>query len=85
MTFAETADGAAFVTARADHGEAAPLWLLEKLVVDRGRRSMVIAAPNVDVARFAAPGGGGGRRRAAGAPALARSSRRGGSPVPRPS
>ena len=54
MTFMETDGGAAFVTARPDYGEPAPLWLLERISVERGRRSLVMAGGGVDLSRFAA-------------------------------
>ncbi len=54
MTFAETEDGAAFVTARSDYGEPAPLWLLERLAVERSQRSLVMATRDVEAERFAA-------------------------------
>jgi hypothetical protein len=54
MTFVETDDGAAFVTARSDFGEPAPLWLLERLSVERSQRSLVMATRNAKVERFAA-------------------------------
>ncbi len=42
MTFLQTEDGAAFVTARTDYGRPAPLWLLERLAVERSRHSLVL-------------------------------------------
>jgi hypothetical protein len=53
MTFLETEEGAAFVTARGDYGEPAPLWLLERLSVERSRRSLVMATRDVEEERFA--------------------------------
>lgn len=48
LTFAATEGGAAFVTARADQGSPAPLWLLQRLAVARGPESLVmVAAPAV--------------------------------------
>ena len=43
MTFVRTGPGAAFVSAREDYGAAAPLWLLSRVSVQRGRRSLVMA------------------------------------------
>ncbi len=43
MTFLQTPRGAAFVSARGDHGDAAPLWLLEELSVRRTGASVVMA------------------------------------------
>ncbi len=51
MIFAETTDGAAFVTARPDYGSPAPLWLLRPLAVERGRESLVMAAGD-DVGQY---------------------------------
>ena len=53
MTFLQTDDGAAFVTARRDDGEATPLWLLDRLAVERSRRSLVMVAGDTDADRFA--------------------------------
>ncbi|MGA9748607.1 MAG: hypothetical protein WBQ50_14200 [Nocardioides sp.] len=50
MTFVQTDDGAAFVTARTDYGRPAPLWLLERLGVERSDRSLVLAAERGDAA-----------------------------------
>ena len=52
MTFVPTDDGAAFVSARPDHGEPAPLWLLERLAVRESERSLVMATERSDVRRF---------------------------------
>ena len=52
MTFAETRTGAAFVTARSDYGEAAPLWLLERVHVARTGRAVVVTTPGTDGRRF---------------------------------
>ena len=52
LTFADTARGAAFVSARDDYGEPAPLWLLERLSVERSRRALVMAADDQRAGRF---------------------------------
>lgn len=53
MVFLETRDGAAFVTARTDYGEQAPLWLLEPLTVQRSPRALAaVAGGSVEAERF---------------------------------
>ena len=55
MVFLETRDGAAFVTARTDYGEQAPLWLLEPLTVQRSPRALAaVAGGSVEAERFGA-------------------------------
>ncbi len=44
LTLARTRHGAAFVSARGDHGDPAPLWLLDPLTVRRSPRTLVMAA-----------------------------------------
>lgn len=53
MVFAQTEDGAAFVTARNDYGEQAPLWLLDRLTVLRSGRAMAaVAGDRAEAVRF---------------------------------
>ena len=55
MVFLETEDGAAFVTARSDYGEQAPLWLLDRLaVLDSPRALAAVAGDRSDARRFRA-------------------------------
>lgn len=42
LAFAETSHGAAFVSARGDYGDAAPLWLLDRVRTEHSRRSLVM-------------------------------------------
>ena len=44
MTFASTEDGARFVSARGDYGRPAPLWMLERLAVERSPQALVMVA-----------------------------------------
>jgi hypothetical protein len=53
MTFLSTRDGAAFVSARGDFGDAAPLWLLERLAVARSGRALVMVADPADADVYA--------------------------------
>lgn len=53
LTLTKTAKGAAFVSARGDYGDAAPLWLLDRLHVRRGDRWLVMTTRRADVPRFA--------------------------------
>lgn len=54
MMFVQTREGAAFVTARNDYGEQAPLWLLERLTVLRSPRAMAaVAGDEAEAQRFA--------------------------------
>jgi hypothetical protein len=54
MVFLQTPDGAAFVTARNDYGEQAPLWLLERLTVLSGPRALAaVAGDRAEARRFA--------------------------------
>lgn len=55
MTFLGTDDGAAFVSARGDYGRPAPLWMLERLAVQRSEQALVMVAG----AATDAPGGRG--------------------------
>ncbi len=52
LTLARTARGAAFVSAKGDYGDAAPLWLLDRLHVNRGDRWLVMATNRSDLPRF---------------------------------
>lgn len=53
MVFLQTKNGAAFVTARHDYGEQAPLWLLERLTVLRSPRALAaVAGDRVEAQRF---------------------------------
>lgn len=53
MVFLQTPDGAAFVTARTDYGEQAPLWLLERLTVLRSPRALAaVAGDRSEAKRF---------------------------------
>jgi hypothetical protein len=52
MTFAETPTGAAFVSARDNFGEAAPLWMLDRVSVQRGPLALVVST-NEAGGRFA--------------------------------
>lgn len=52
LTFAETKHGAAFVTARPNFGDAAPLWLLERVQALRTGRSLVVTSQGGRPARF---------------------------------
>jgi hypothetical protein len=54
LTFARAPRGAAFVSARGDYGDPAPLWLLSRLAVESSRRSLVMVAGAADLARFSA-------------------------------
>ncbi len=54
VTFAQTRRGAAFVSARGDYGDVTPLWLLSRLHVERGSRSLVMTTRKADLARFSA-------------------------------
>ncbi len=54
LTLVQTPRGAAFVSARADVAEAAPLWLLGRLSVRRTGQSLVALAGTADAARFSA-------------------------------
>ena len=68
MVFLQTEDGAAFVTARSDYGEQAPLWLLDRL--DRrsaARAPWSMVAGDTDADRFAGLADQAVRRRAQGA------------------
>ena len=44
FTFVDTPDGVAFGAAGGDYGNPAPLWLLDRLAVERSRRSLVMVA-----------------------------------------
>ncbi|QNN53167.1 hypothetical protein [Nocardioides mesophilus] len=52
MTFLQTRDGAAFVSARLDYGDPAPLWLLSKLAVEQSRTSLVMSAKRPGVVGY---------------------------------
>jgi hypothetical protein len=52
MTFEQTAHGAAFVSAREDHGHAAPLWLLAKVRAQHSGRALVLTTGQVSPHRF---------------------------------
>jgi len=51
LAFLETADGAAFVSARGGWGRQTPLWLLDRLAVVESRRTLVMAATGRSQAR----------------------------------
>lgn len=53
MTFRQTHEGAAFVSARRGSNQAAPLWMLDRLAVREGRRALVMAARPDQADRFA--------------------------------
>jgi hypothetical protein len=53
LTLTKTPHGAAFVSARPDFGDPAPLWLLGRLDVLKGPRSMVMVGVPGQTARFA--------------------------------
>jgi hypothetical protein len=47
LTLVQTPHGAAYVSARSDYGDPAPLWLLDRLRVVKDQRSLVmVAGPN---------------------------------------
>jgi hypothetical protein len=52
LTFVETQNGAAFVSARGESGDAVPLWMLEDLAVRRSSRSLVLIPRGDRPARF---------------------------------
>jgi hypothetical protein len=52
MTFAKTPHGARFVSARGAYGDSTPLWLLDRLDVERTARSLVMASHGQDADRF---------------------------------
>ncbi len=52
LTFVETNNGAAFVSARGDFGKAAPLWMLDDLAVRRTSHSLVATGQGDHPARF---------------------------------
>lgn len=52
LTLVDTRGGAAFVSARGSSGRAAPLWLLDRLVVRRTARSLVALTGNGDPGLF---------------------------------
>jgi hypothetical protein len=54
LTLVRTGRGAAFVSARGNFGNAAPLWLLERVSVLRGARALVVTTAHDRAARFAA-------------------------------
>jgi hypothetical protein len=52
LTLLETPHGAAFLSARADVGEATPLWMLQRVDVRRTGRSLVAVAGDGSASRF---------------------------------
>lgn len=52
FTFAQTPSGVAFVAA-GDRGDAAPLWLLTKLAVEKSRRALVMVADEARLDEYA--------------------------------
>jgi hypothetical protein len=52
LTLVEVARGAGFVSARTDAGQAAPLWLLDRISVRRTQQSLVVLAGNGNPGRF---------------------------------
>jgi hypothetical protein len=53
FTFVQTPRGAALVMAGDNHDNAAPLWLLTDLAVERSRRALVMVADRGDVGQYA--------------------------------
>jgi hypothetical protein len=54
LTLVQTPSGAAFVSARTGSSEAAPLWLLSRVAVERSGRTLVMATDPADLPRFSA-------------------------------